>query len=154
MTSHNGIFGWIHGFRLNENNAIMLSSRYSDTPFPTIIAAPTIKQAFQNWNTADTGIAIMLPLFANVFIYRAVKATTDFPMLQRRGEHMFLSIFTLAVGVYFGLRNSTYRLEGLVPNGLPAKKVYEPVKYNYTSAFLKNSVWGLFIDPKRRPNAQ
>jgi len=50
------------------------------------------------------------------------------------------------------LRNSAYRLEGLVPNGLPKKKA-ELVKYDYTTELVNSTFWKYFVETHDKPRA-
>lgn len=52
-------------------------------------------------------------------------------------------------GGILAVRNSCYRLEGLVPNGLETAPVREPVKYDYTSNFLERSFWAAIFQPQK-----
>jgi hypothetical protein len=66
-------------------------------------------------------------------------------------EFYILAAFALYPSLMLGLRNSYYRLEGLVPNGLPGYKSKEPVKYDYTSHFLeKSKLFSLFISKQKK----
>ena len=58
--------------------------------------------------------------------------------------------FALIGGFFLGLRNSMYRLEGLVPNGLAAQSTDTPVKYDYTSEVLKGSLWNICFEPRNK----
>lgn len=151
MTAHNSVFGWIHGFRINENNALFPSSQTAPTPYPPLIADPTVEQLWQNWNTADTGAFIFTSLAFTALSYRISNQMVDVAIIGRKKQFTLLASFSVLTGAFLGLRNSCYRLQGLVPNGLPARKVYEPIKYNYTSNFLKNSFWSVLFEPRRKP---
>lgn len=49
---------------------------------------------------------------------------------------------SVVFGAALGIRNSAYRLEGLVPNGLEAREFsVVPRKYDYTSRYLNGSFW-------------
>lgn len=43
-------------------------------------------------------------------------------ILKKRAYYKRLTNIFLVFGIYFGLTNSTYRLQGYVPNGLPKKR--------------------------------
>jgi len=83
--------------------------------------------------------------------YHAASGMQEMSILDRRRKFITMSGMSVLVGFLLGIRNSSNRLEGLVPNGLAARKVREPVKYNYTSQFLSKSIWSIFIEPQRRP---
>lgn len=51
------------------------------------------------------------------------------------------------MGFALAYRNSTYRLQGYVPNGLPRKTNHQVVKYDYTTEFLTNTPWKYFVEP-------
>ena len=51
----------------------------------------------------------------------------------------------VGLGVALALRNSSYRLEGYVANGLPKKEVDDVVKYDYTSEIINGTFWKYFV---------
>jgi len=57
----------------------------------------------------------------------------------------------VAVGISMALRNSSYRLEGYVPNGLPKKEVDNVVKYDYTTDLINTTFWKYFFEPQDKP---
>jgi hypothetical protein len=62
---------------------------------------------------------------------KVVNEVHEYFFLKR--EFYLLSAMSIVPGVTMGFRNSLYRLEGLVPNGLPAYVKREPIKYDYTT---------------------
>lgn len=79
-------------------------------------------QTLANWNSADTGLVLSAFGFGLV----ASKFYSDSSFLnsiiaKRTYYKRFTNLF-LAFGVFFALRNSSYRLQGYVPNGLPKKR--------------------------------
>lgn len=152
MTSHNSFFGWVHGFKINQNNLILGAYAEAKRPFPALIPNPTIQQCIKNWNTADTGLVLFVFLAGTLYGWRHVRLSDMYGLFEKRSEYFWCSSWSLLAGVLFGLRNSFYRLEGLVPNGLPANEVMEPVKYDYTSSFLNKSFWSFFFEENRKPS--
>ncbi len=68
---------------------------------------------------------------------------------QKYEFYRYFNIFAVT-GIFLGLRNSYYRLTGLVPNGLPRIEEDELVKYDYTTDFLRDTFWGLFVEPQKK----
>ncbi len=68
MTSHNSLFGWIHGFKINHNNLLLGSPANRLNPYPALIPKPTARQCLQNWNAADTGV-VLFTLAASSIVF-------------------------------------------------------------------------------------
>jgi hypothetical protein len=81
MTSHNSFFGWIHGFKFNQNNIVSASANYVPSPYHPVIEDPSMNQIFQNWNLADTGVTIATVVFTALFSIRAIRKDTTSPLL-------------------------------------------------------------------------
>ena len=110
-TSHDRVFGFVHGFTINRNNFFFGgNSNLNDRPYPTIVNRPTLHQVINNWNRSDTGVLLTF-FILGIFLAKRVVATSmveslvdnrvDFKRLHR--------VFTV-FGLGFGLRNSSYRL--------------------------------------------
>lgn len=139
MTSHNSFFGWVHFFKINNNNLISSSAGdvgLLETPYPQIIVNPTLVQILNNWNRADTGLALTTLIAGTLMGYPSNKKGYNTHNFQKRKNFGVCIAVTGFVALTFGLLNSSYRLEGLVPNGLKANPVVEPVKYNLTGPLL------------------
>lgn len=135
MTAHNSFFGWIHC--LSWGNGLLGSSgELYNTPYPPIVRNPSVKQIIQNWNLADTGMAISLTVLTMVLAARKHNRIASTSIFEQKQHYSIAVLMAASLGVLFGLRNSVYRLEGLVPNGLAPYEVEEPVKYNYRGPFL------------------
>lgn len=153
LTSYNSIFGWIHTFKINQDNQIFSPSPETERPFPIIVEEPTWGQVISNWNTADTGLVSTFFLGGLIFaktINRSHSYDTA-SLLEKRflyKRHVNLIFF---MGLSLALLNSYNRLTGYVPNGLPKKRTEEVLKYDYTSEFANNSFWKYFYAPKNRP---
>lgn len=153
MPAYNSFFGGYHSLKLSNNNLIMGTALYTDPPYPAIIPNPTVEQIFKNWNIADTGVSLMVMLGLSIINYRFTrKQPFEGPLVKRSMFIEYSFIFFTASWV-FGIRNSYYRLVGLVPNGLKKREVYEPLKYQYANINLKNSILGWFIDPQSKQTA-
>lgn len=133
MTAHNELFGWIHSLRINDYNIIMAPPAHMETPYPPIIEQPTGRQIIKNWNIADTGLVIFATAAFSVYVFWGDYQARIHSYYSRRSSFIFNSRMALVAALILGFRNSCYRLQGLVPNGLPANNVYEPVKYDYTT---------------------
>ena len=124
LTAYDGFFGWVHGFKLNRNNYIM-GGRFgtNETPYPCIINRPSYVQVINNWNLADTGlVATTFVLGFAIARRRAMKDNLIDSFVERRNDFMRYHRILLGVSVFMAMRNSAYRLEGYVPNGLPRKE--------------------------------
>jgi len=73
-------------------------------------------------------------------------------VLSRRTDYKIYHRMCTGLGLYLALRNSAYRLEGLVPNGLPKKKA-ELVKYDYTTELVNSTFWKYFVETHDKPRA-
>jgi type IV secretory pathway TrbD component len=73
MTSHNSLFGWIHSFKINHNNLLLGSSANRMNPYPALIPNPTVKQCFQNWNAADTGVFLFTLAASSILLARMAR---------------------------------------------------------------------------------
>ena len=154
-TSHDRLFGWIHSFRFNRNNyAFGGRLGINERPYPAIINKPSLPQVVNNWNTSDTGLVLTF-FIAGIFIARrmAFKDPLVESIIQRRGNFKAYHRVATILGMSLALRNSAYRLEGYVPNGLP-KKEAELVKYDYTSELINSTFWKYIFESHEKPNIQ
>lgn len=71
--------------------------------------------------------------------------------MERRSEYRRAHRIIVAFGIALALRNSCYRLEGLVPNGLPHNEVDDVVKYDYTTDLLNSTFWKYFFATNAKP---
>jgi hypothetical protein len=135
LTSHDGVFGWIHGFKINQNNIIFGTPQIARTPYPPIIRNPSIKQTFQAWNFADTSMMGTVIFVTSLTAGSLIRAFGENPFSEMMMIQLYRRIISLSItfGFCFAFRNAFYRLEGLVPNGLPLKEVHSPVKFDYTT---------------------
>lgn len=122
-TSHDQFFGFIHGFKINRNNMFFGGkSGINDTPYPAIVNQPSFIQVVNNWNTSDTGLVLTFFVLGLAISRRmAAKDLLVESIIEKRVEFKRYHRITVAVGIFLALRNSSYRLEGYVPNGLPKK---------------------------------
>ena len=150
MFAHNQLLGWVYGFKLNDNNALFATENITIAPYKVIVPNPTIGQCLSNWNLADTGAVLATVFLSGLVCLRLQKHTLVTNILDKRSE--FLRIITMSwiFGGLFGIRNSSYRLQGLVPNGLEIQVEKEPIKYDYTSKFLETSIWSAVFDSNRK----
>jgi hypothetical protein len=86
-----------------------------------------------------------------IFGVRGIRNSGISSLMERRRRYMEATTAAFFCSLLLGLRNSIYRLQGQVPNGLKSTEVYEPVKYNYAGEFLRNSFWSIIFDDVRRP---
>lgn len=142
-TSHDQFFGFIHSFKLNRNNFLLGGKNGNNAkPFPTIVNRPTFLQVWNNWNKADTGLVITFFL-AGLLIARR-RALSDImveSIIERRNDYKRYHRLITAFGLFLAMRNSSYRLEGYVPNGLPRLAADDVVKYDYTTDLINNTFW-------------
>ncbi len=120
-TSHDQFFGWVHGFRINRNNYFFGGRNgTNDRPYPVIINKPSFVQTVSNWNLADTGLLLSF-FVAGLFLARrfALKDVLSDSIVERRADYKRYHRIITGFGLLLALRNSSYRLEGFVPNGLP-----------------------------------
>jgi hypothetical protein len=154
-TSHDQFFGFVHSFQLNRNNYIFggrLGTNF--TPYHPIINRPTFPQVVSNWNAADTGLVLSF-FFAGLLFARR-RANADLmseSIVERRGDFKRFHRMLVGLGVALALRNSSYRLEGYVANGLPKKEVDDVVKYDYTSEIINGTFWKYFVELQDKPTA-
>lgn len=151
MTSHNSPFGFIHSLRLNSNNVVLGASATSESPYPPIVFNPTMKQVLNNWNIADSTLSLIAMAISTAFSFRVSTKVHFNSIFSRRQDFYAMIAMSAILSFTLGARNSFYRLEGLVPNGLRARKVTEPVKYDYTSEFLNNSFLSWIYEAPRKP---
>jgi|JI81AbrownRNA_FD_contig_21_6267335_length_408_multi_2_in_0_out_0_1 hypothetical protein len=71
--------------------------------------------------------------------------------MARRSAFIGSVSLTVFLSFFLAIRNSIYRLQGLVPNGLKGNDVYEPVKYNYAGDMLRRSFWSLIVEETKKP---
>lgn len=152
-TSHDQFFGWIHSFKLNRNNYILGGkSGLNDKPYPVIVNDPSITQVTSNWNRADTGLVIS-SFLVGLFVARrmVVKAEAYENILDRRQDFKRIHRLILFFGFVFALRNSAYRLEGYVPNGLPRTPVDNVVKYDFSTKIINSTFWNYIFVSQAKP---
>ncbi len=143
MTSHNNLLGWVHGLKINSNNPF-LGRVEAATPYYPILRNPSIGQVISNWNTADTGaLFITAAIVHAIYVWRKKKFTEHSVTWGLRATNRSV-VISLAFGMVVGLRNSYYRLTGLVPNGMASRRNIEPVKYNYTSDLINKTFLSFF----------
>ncbi len=87
----------------------------------------------KNWNVADTSLVLFTNLANIMYGLRSYTMERHVNFFEKRRGYLTIVRIGIFVSIYLGMRNSMYRLQGLVPNGLPANKVYEPLKYDYTT---------------------
>ena len=108
-----------------------------------------------NWNLADTGMVVTF-FFLGLAIARrrAFKdVVTGESIIERRSDFKRYHRIITALGIAMAMRNSAYRLEGFVPNGLPRKDTDALLKYDYTTDLINNTFWRFFVEPPARPSA-
>lgn len=154
-TSHDQFFGWVHSFRINRNN-FFFGGRFgtNEAPYPVIVHQPSFTQVIDNWNSSDTGLVVSFFLGGLLLAKRwSGKELLTNMIVTRRNDYRFYHRIITAFGFFLALRNSAYRLEGLVPNGLPKKKA-ELVKYDYTTELVNSTFWKYFIETHDKPRSQ
>ena len=133
--AHDSIFGWINGFRFSQSNIIVAANHMTSDLYPPIIRSPTFVQTLHNWNRSDTAVTL-LGIFISSFVsynnatLRSGEQVSHFAQRQIFSRLMFSGFL---FSFFLGWRNSYYRLEGLVPNGLAQKNPEVPVKWDYTT---------------------
>lgn len=152
-TSHDNLFGWVHSLKLNRNNYILGGKNgINERPYPVIVNTPSFPQVVNNWNTADTGLVLTSFLFGLFIARRAVLRDLNLvSLVEKRSEYRRVHRIIVAFGIALALRNSCYRLEGYVPNGLPRNEVDDVVKYDFTSQLLNNTWWHYFFETQAKP---
>ena len=154
-TSYDQLFGWVHSVKLNRNNYVF-GGRFgtNERPYPIIVNKPSFPQVVSNWNSADTGMVIAF-FIAGIFIARraALRDTLTESIIERRNDFKRAHRVITAFGVALALRNSSYRLEGYVPNGLP-KRQQDLVKYDFTSELINSTFWKYFIESHDKPSSK
>lgn len=142
-TSHDNLFGWVHGFKFNRNNYFLGGKTgLNDKPYPVIVNSPSFIQVVNNWNRADTGLVLTFFVAGLFFARRALaKDILVTSLVERRTEYRRIHRIIVAFGFGMALRNSSYRLEGYVPNGLPHNEVDDVVKYDFTTELLSGTWW-------------
>ena len=143
IASHNNILGWVDGFKITRNNFLFGRPYLYSTPYKPIIANPTLVQCWKNWNIADTGM-VFATVIASIFLSYPYAFRSSISIMEKRTSFTRLVGLSWFIGLILGLRNSSYRLEGLVPNGLEKNLEAddETIKYDFTSDFLGKSIWG------------
>ena len=153
-TSHDQIFGWVHSLKLNRNNYVF-GGRFgtNDRPYPVIINRPSVTQVMSNFNWADLGLTATFFLSGFLIARRlAIRDVLTESFIERRNDFLRFHRIISVVGFTLALRNSSYRLEGYVPNGLP-KEGGELVKYDFTSELINSTFWKYFIESHDKPLA-
>ena len=74
-------------------------------------------------------------------------------IIEQRGDYRRYHRMITVFGLVLALRNSAYRLEGFVPNGLP-KKNPDLIKYDYTSELINSTFWKYIFESHDKPIAQ
>ena len=150
--SPNSMFSWIDGIRFSQSSIFSGTAHVGFTPYPAIIRMPTFTQVMHNWNKSDTSMAFFTIVGSSFLGYKyainyAYHQASD--LHQRR---VFGRIFVIGClfGFLMGARNSYYRLEGLIPNGLAPVDQGLPVKYDYTTETLNQSFWKHIVEPTKR----
>lgn len=156
LTSYDGFFGWVHGLKISRTNHFF-GGRFgiNETPYPVIVNRPSFYQVANNWNFADTGMVISFFLLGLAIARRrAVKDLTSADsLIERRTDFKRYHRVVTAFGIFLALRNSAYRLEGHVPNGLPRKDEEAVVKYDYSTDLINSTFWRFFVEPQAKPSA-
>ena len=121
ITSHDGSLGWIHGFKINRNNPILGATAITPAPYAPIIRSPNFHQVLNNWNFADTSLVFVSIIVGSIGSYRLAKLRSNIKLSTGEQKTIFARLlnYSFFLGVILAFRNSAYRLEGLVPNGLP-----------------------------------
>lgn len=78
----------------------------------------------KNWNAADTGLFVCSLTGFTLLSFRLASRGHFQSILSRRKDFFFMVSFSVLTSFLMGSRNSYYRLQGLVPNGLRARKMY------------------------------
>lgn len=151
MAAHDGPFGWIHSLKLNSNNVVLGSSATSDAPYPPIIVNPSFKQVMKNWNKADTSLFLIAMASSTLLCHRVTSKNEFNSIFSKKQDFFAMMAMSFILSFTLAARNSFYRLEGLVPNGLKARKISEPVKYDYTSTFVNNSFLSFIYEGPKKP---
>ena len=73
-------------------------------------------------------------------------------IIERRNEYRRIHRAVTAFGLALALRNSCYRLEGYVPNGLP-KENDDLVKYDFTSELINSTFWRYIFESHDKPSS-
>ena len=91
---------------------------------------------------ADTGLVLSF-FVAGLFLARRALAKDILvtSLIERRTEYRRIHRIIVVFGFGMALRNSCYRLEGYVPNGLPHNEVDDVVKYDFTTQLLSGTWW-------------
>jgi hypothetical protein len=154
-TSHDSLMGWVHSFKLNRNNYILGGKTgINDKPYPVIVNKPTFPQVLNNWNRADTGLVLTFFLAGLLVAKRSLaKNILLISHVEKRSEYRRIHRVIVAFGFAMALRNSSYRLEGYVPNGLPRVEVDDVVKYDFTSELLNGTFWKYLFEAQAKPTA-
>lgn len=153
-TSHDNLFGWVHSLKLNRNNYILGGKTgLNDKPYPVIVNTPSFPQVLNNWNRADTGL-VLTAFLAGLLIARRVVAKNAVlsSLVEQRSDYRRIHRFIVVFGFAMALRNSSYRLEGYVPNGLPHNEVDQPVKYDFTTELISNTFWDNIFEIQAKQN--
>lgn len=152
LTAHNQFFGWVHSFKLSRHNVYFNSDESVERPFPVIINEPTFQHVINNWNSADTGIAATT-FILGIFASKKFSSTSHFDSIIKRRVlyKRIVNMFILA-GLGFGMVNSSNRLQGYVPNGLPKKRTQDVLKYDYTSQFVSQTPWKYLFSGRSKPS--
>jgi hypothetical protein len=74
-------------------------------------------------------------------------------LVEKRTEFRRMHRIAVGFGIALALRNSSYRLEGYVPNGLPRNEVDDVVKYDFTSELLNGTLWHYFFETQAKPTS-
>jgi hypothetical protein len=153
-TSHDNLFGWVHSFKLNRNNYILGGKTgLNEKPYPVIVSSPSFPQVVNNWNRADTGLVLTCFLGGLLLARRLVgKDLLLSSLIDKRTEYRRIHRMIVVFGLALALRNSNYRLEGYVPNGLPHNEADEPLKYDFTTEIISNTWWGNIFEIQNKYN--
>jgi hypothetical protein len=152
LTAHNQFFGWVHSCKITRHSFGFHANIATEKPFPVIVEDPTFGQVINNWNGADTGIVASMSIFG-LFMSKIIADTTlHESLIKRRIYYKRCVNLFIAAGFCMGLINSSNRLQGYVPNGLPKKRTQEVLKYDYTSQFVSQTPWKYIFSGRNRPS--
>jgi len=127
---HDSIFGWINMLKRRDNRYLLETGERP--PYPIIIDQPNLLDVAYNLNLADFGVFLFFTAVGFPVGRYVAKAPWRSESLKRS---MFKNVwnFCMAWGLCMGMWNSSYRLKGLVDNGLKWKRRETTLnKYDFT----------------------
>jgi hypothetical protein len=152
LTAHNQFFGWVHSGKITRHSFGFNANITSERPFPVIVEDPTYGQVINNWNGADTGMVVSTSIFGLFASKIFADMASHDSLIKRRLYYKRLVNLFIAAGFCSALINSSNRLQGYVPNGLPKKRTQEVLKYDYTSQFASQTPWKYIFSGRARPS--